>query len=54
MNGYRDDANLLQRHLPHRKNVDFVELRRRLGWLTWEDCNQVLPGSCGWLGKPAA
>jgi hypothetical protein len=22
---------------------------QRLGWLTWEDCNQLHPGACPWL-----
>jgi hypothetical protein len=49
MNGYRDDPELLRRHLPHRPSVDLEPVRRRLGWLTWEECNQVCPGACGWL-----
>ena len=48
--GYREDPASLQRQLSHRQSVDFTSVVRRLGWATWEDCNDALPGACPWLG----
>ncbi len=46
--GCREDAQV-----PHRQGVDFTSVVRRLGWATWEDCNDALPGACSWLaGSP--
>jgi hypothetical protein len=50
MREYMEDRSALARDLPHRTEIDDWEaVRRRLGWLTWEDCNNVLPGACSWL-----
>lgn len=50
---YKSDPALLQKYLPHRDAADLATVRSRLGWLTWEDCNAVQPGSCPWLdGSP--
>jgi hypothetical protein len=49
MNEYRTHPSALARDIPHRPSVDWPEIARRIGWLTWEDCEQVLPGSCPWL-----
>jgi hypothetical protein len=51
MRDYRSSAAALQRDLPHRRRTgtDFASVAGRLGWLTWEDCNHVLPGACPWL-----
>lgn len=47
---YRTDPSLLAEHLQHRTDVpDWSVVARRLGWATWEDCNEVLPGSLTWL-----
>jgi len=46
---YRSNPAALARDLPHRQSVDWSEVARRIGWLTWEDCEQVLPESCPWL-----
>jgi len=48
---YRSSPAALARDLPHRQCVDWSEVARRIGWLTWEDCEQVLPGSCPWLTR---
>jgi len=50
---YQNDPTSLRRDLPHRASsdsVDWSRLSRRLGWLTWEDCAEVLPTACPWLG----
>jgi len=49
LNEYRSNPAALARDLPHRQSVDWPEVARRIGWLTWEDCEQLLPGSCPWL-----
>ena len=49
MRDYRSSPGALQRDLPHRAGTDLATVPSRLGWLTWEDCNRVLPGACPWL-----
>jgi hypothetical protein len=49
MRGYQSNPDALERDLPHRAGIDFGSVARRLGWLTWEDCNRLLPGACPWL-----
>jgi hypothetical protein len=54
---YRDDPDALEQALEHRqaaaeasgKSVDWPAISRRLGWLTFEDCERAVPGSCRWL-----
>jgi hypothetical protein len=46
---YKNDPELLHKYLPHRDEVALARVPSRLGWLTWEDCNAVQPGSCAWL-----
>ncbi|MBB2903529.1 hypothetical protein FHR75_004371 [Kineococcus radiotolerans] len=46
---YKDNPAALGEHLPHRHGVDWDAVAGRLGWLTFEDCAELLPGSCGWL-----
>jgi hypothetical protein len=55
MPAYRDRAStLLRQHLPHRDDRDLAEASWRLGWATWEDCDAVVPGACGWLAPDGA
>ena len=49
MRDYQSNPDALERDLPHRAGIDFSPVARRLGWLTWEDCNQLLPRACTWL-----
>jgi len=47
MQQYRKDPESLARDLPHRKGIKkWDAVSRRLGWLTWEDCERILRGSC--------
>jgi hypothetical protein len=46
---YRQESDLLQKHLPHRGGEELRGIGKRLGWLAWEDFNAVLPGACSWL-----
>ena len=50
MDAYGDPCSpKLEEKLPHRDGQDWRAVKRRLGWLTWEDCQRILPGSCGWI-----
>jgi hypothetical protein len=49
LDAYQKDDALLARHLPHRSPKDLATVGARLGWLTWEECDAVLAGSCPWL-----
>ena len=49
MRDYQADPGALQRDLRHRAGTDLASVAKRLGWLTWEDCNRVRPGACRWL-----
>lgn len=49
MNEYRRDPGALARDLAHRDGVSWPDVAARLGWATWEDCREILPGSCAWL-----
>jgi len=49
MQGYRPRPSSLARDLPHRSGVDWEGVASRLGWLTWEECNEVLLGARPWL-----
>jgi hypothetical protein len=51
MNEYRNSPTALARDIPHRRSVDWSDVAHRIGWLTWEDCEQVLPGSCPWAAQ---
>ena len=53
---YRRDASALARDLTHREpqGVDWRALAARLGWLTFEDCERVAPGSCRWIVEVTA
>jgi hypothetical protein len=46
---YRGQPDALGRDLPHRAGMNWAELSSRLGWVTWEDTNELLPGACRWL-----
>ena len=48
---YRNNPKALERDIPHRQSVDWLGVSRRIGWLTWEECEQTLPGSCPWLTR---
>ena len=54
MRDYQKDPAALQRDLTHRHRAaaDLTSVSSRLGWLTWEDFNKVLPGACRWLPAP--
>jgi len=49
MRDYQADPGALRRDLPHRAGTDLAAVAKRLGWLTWEDCNRVQNGACSWL-----
>jgi hypothetical protein len=45
---YKNPA-AIARDLPHREEEDWASVASRIGWLTWDDCEALLPGSCKWL-----
>jgi hypothetical protein len=47
-NEYKNNIEAISKDLPHRKNIS-KNLSKRLGWLTWEDFNEVNNKCCQWL-----
>jgi hypothetical protein len=45
---YQANPLTLATDLPHRE-AEWESVSRRVGWLSWEDCEEVLPGACPWL-----
>jgi hypothetical protein len=43
------ESDVLQRHLRHRNAADLANVPERLGWLTYEECNRIVPNTCRWL-----
>ncbi|MHA2190381.1 MAG: hypothetical protein ACXAAP_09125 [Candidatus Thorarchaeota archaeon] len=52
-NDYVKNLESLAADLPHRKNLNWLKMRRRLGWLTWEDFHIRNRKCCPWLSKQA-
>lgn len=50
---YQENSRSLARDLPHRSNMDWSGVSKRLGWLTFEMVEKVCPGACPWLTDPA-
>ncbi len=48
-NEYKADPSSLGCDLPHRKDCDWENISKRLGWLTWEDFREVNKNCCLWL-----
>lgn len=46
---YKNNPNALKRDLPHRKKTNWADLLQRIGWVTFEDFQEILPGACPWL-----
>ena len=54
MQEYQSSPWALHRDLPHRafETTDWHhDLSRRIGWLTFEDCAELIPDSCQWLAN---
>ncbi len=50
---YQTDPASLRRDLPHRSDLDWDGLSKRIGWFTFDDVERVRPGTCGWPLKGA-
>jgi hypothetical protein len=48
-NEYKNNPSYLARDLPHRKNCNWQNISKRLGWLNWEDFKNVNGDCCPWL-----
>jgi hypothetical protein len=48
---YKRNPDSLAKDLPHRMNLNWLMIRRRLGWLTWEDFHRTNSDCCPWLIK---
>ena len=46
---YKNDPQSLANDLPHRSGINWQNISRRLGWLTWEDFKAVNGDCCLWL-----
>jgi hypothetical protein len=48
---YKADPTALADDLPSRgdQGIDWRAVSERLGWVTFEDCQRVVPGACSWL-----
>lgn len=46
---YKNNPGALKRDLPHYKERNWVVLQQRLGWITFEDFQEILPSACPWL-----
>jgi hypothetical protein len=51
---YRDTQGDLAEHLPHRGADEVAGASQRIGWVTWEDVEDVRPGTLPWLARPTA
>jgi hypothetical protein len=51
MDGYKQDIDLLVKHLGRsdRSRELLATVQPRLGWLTWQACNDIHPYACRWL-----
>ena len=51
MQEYKNNPYALERDLPHRKEKNWAALQQRIGWVTFEDFQEVRPGACPWLSR---
>ena len=48
---YTSNPKALARDLPHRDGADWNTVAQRLGWITFEDIDELVPEACPWLQK---
>ena len=48
-NEYKNNPSSLAQDLPHRKDCDWQNISKSLGWLSWEDFRNVNKDCCQWL-----
>jgi hypothetical protein len=46
MQEYKNNPAALERDLPHREKTNWADLQQRIGWITFEDFQEVRPGAC--------
>ena len=47
---YSRNPEALARDMPHREGIDWGNIAQRIGWLTFEETEAILPGACPWIG----
>ena len=50
-NEYKNSPGSLARDLPYRDNQDWYNISERLGWISWEDINNLNDNYCPWLNE---
>ena len=50
-NDYKNNPELLKVDLPHREDIDFESISKRIGWITWEDLKNINSDCCKWINK---
>lgn len=50
-NEYKENPESIAADLPHRGNLNWERISRRLGWLTWEDFHRTNKDCCLWLSE---
>lgn len=46
---YKSNPEKIQEEMPHSPNLDYGELSKRIGWITWEDFHDISNDYCRWL-----
>ena len=50
MNECHENPHTLGEHIPWRASLtDWYKVTQRMAWLTWEDCQRIVPTACPWL-----
>lgn len=51
---YRGTQGALAEHLPHRGADEVAGASQRIGWVAWEDVEDVRPGALPWVARRTA
>jgi hypothetical protein len=54
MEEYLSKPEALARDLAHRTGIDWPDLSKRIGWITFADVEETRPGACPWLTASGA
>jgi len=48
---YQKNSESIKRDLPHRDDIDFENIPKRIGWITWEKLKEINSDCCKWINK---